>query len=478
MRNLSLFWIWLLLSVIVLTWFWHVLFMLIVYSIFATFLVVKNKSTWRWQLYLLAWLLVWSTSVYLSLSRYLSQEWLDRTKTSVLVQFTQQVKPTIAVAKVYSKIDYQSIGTYRIESDELPDNMSILYQWVIDTSTLASLPSISRNWTLQRNALEFDYPIWLFMKWYQWQLTISSFHAYDWIALSHISWTDTLTYTIRQKLRHVYSYQTAWLLEWMMIWWRAWLSDYDYETFIESWLVHIIAVSWSNIIMIVFFLTVVLFWLPRSIRIVCILPLIVCYCLIVWLDSSVFRALVMWVTMLLALLWWRRISIYRSLWYACIILLIVNPWVLIYDIWFALSFGALLWIVLVASLTKHILSNWYITTYATPTLWATLWVLPVLVIVMDWINLVSVVANISIIPLIPLLLLSWIGWLILWEPFIRIAERLVQCIMIIANYTAQYWITLEVSWLLSKVIFLLMMISICIIFHSISESINRQTIRA
>lgn len=52
----------------------------------------------------------------------------------------------------------------------------------------------------------------------------------------------------------------------MMIGDRSGLEDQEYQDFITSGMVHIIAVSGGNLVMIIIFLGGVLFWLPFYLR--------------------------------------------------------------------------------------------------------------------------------------------------------------------------------------------------------------------
>ena len=140
----------------------------------------------------------------------------------------------------------------------------------------------------------------------------------------------------------------SWLILWMLIWDKTILPSVDYENFKDSWLVHIIAVSGWNIVMIVVFLSFVLFFLPYYVRIVVILFSIIFYALICGLDSSVLRATIMWWLGLIALLSGRNMDKWRILAIAYISMLVYNPYYLAYDIWFLFSFSAVIGIILIS----------------------------------------------------------------------------------------------------------------------------------
>lgn len=66
----------------------------------------------------------------------------------------------------------------------------------------------------------------------------------------------------------------------MLIGDRSMMTEDDYKLFIDSGIVHIIAVSGGNIVMLVLFLQLILFWVPFYARIVIILPCVILYALL------------------------------------------------------------------------------------------------------------------------------------------------------------------------------------------------------
>jgi len=79
----------------------------------------------------------------------------------------------------------------------------------------------------------------------------------------------------------------------MLIGDRSQIPDSEYQSFINSGLVHLVAVSGGNVLMIVIFLQFILFFLPFYVRLGVILLTIIEYGCICGLDSSVFRAVLM-----------------------------------------------------------------------------------------------------------------------------------------------------------------------------------------
>lgn len=277
---------------------------------------------------------------------------------------------------------------------------------------------------------EFDYPKREMMKWYYWTI-----YEQNSIILDENGTNISFIQKIRKNLQNMiisayWETPQAGLVLWMLVGDRSQIPSDNYQTFIDSWLVHIIAVSGWNIVMIVVFLSAILFFIPFYPRNAIILITVILYSLVCWLDSSVFRATIMWWLSLLALFWWREIDIWRAMWTAFVVMLVVNPYFLTYDVWFLLSFSAIIWIVyfsaFVEKLSKKRTENQPKLTkkekqtfkakfqkflkncakdYIVPTLWATLWVLPIMLFFMWGTNLLGIIANFFVSPIIAIVMI-------------------------------------------------------------------------
>ena len=238
--------------------------------------------------------------------------------------------------------------------------------------------------------------------------------------------------------------------------------------------------QWMKHSMIVVFLSAILFFIPFYPRNAIILVTVILYSLICWLDSSVFRAAIMWWLSLLALFRWREIDIRRAMWTAFMVMILVNPYFLTYDVWFLLSFSAIIWIVYFSAfvdkwnkkfaekrleikdkkqkltfkekLRKFIRSC--AKDYIEPTLWATLWVLPIMLFFMWWTNLLWIVANFFVSPIIAIVMIYGFISTILFNIlprniFILPEKRLIDYIYRISKTTAKFGIYLHAngSWI-------------------------------
>ena len=79
---------------------------------------------------------------------------------------------------------------------------------------------------------------------------------------------------------------------------------------------------------------------------------IIGYSLLCGLDSSVFRAVLMGGMSIIALFRGREVNIWRLLSLSCIVMLIINPYFLLYDTGFLLSYSALIGLVYFETVRK------------------------------------------------------------------------------------------------------------------------------
>ena len=324
---------------------------------------------------------------------------------------------------------------------------------------------------------EFNYPKREMMKWYYGTINEQKSVLLD-DSGQDISVLQHIRKSLQESIISAFGEtRQAWLVLWMLIWDRSQIHSDDYQWFIDSWLVHIIAVSGWNIVMIVVFLSAILFFLPFYARNAVILITIICYALVCGLDSSVFRATIMWWLSLLAIFWWREIDIYRAMWIAFVVMLIVNPYFLVYDVWFLLSFSAIIWIVLLSKYVEKVqikrkernksnqikpdkksiqykmmqFGHKCLSNYILPTIWATLWVLPIMLFFMWWTNVVSILANFLVSPIIAIVMIYGFISTILFgivprEIWIWPEKILINYIYFISDLTIRYWIYLQAIW--------------------------------
>jgi len=269
--------------------------------------------------------------------------------------------------------------------------------------------------------------------------------------------------------------KTAWLVLGMLIGDKSQIPKSDYQSFIDSGLVHLIAVSWWNIIMIVVFLGFILLRVPFYFRNFIILLCIIIYGFLCGMDSSVFRAVIMWGLWMVALFRWRQIDIRRSLSLAFVGMLLYNPYYLVYDVGFLFSFSAIIWLIYFGKIqfclpwkreksagqrdlkttSKFVakIQIWFSyirSNYLSPSIWASLGILPTMIFFMGKINLLGVIGNLFVLPIVPFVMIygfiSTVLYQIFPRPFLlQIEERLIRYIYRVSAKTWEFWLYMNVE---------------------------------
>lgn len=382
-------------------------------------------------------------------------------------------------------VETQDWKTYALNSEKDYHIWDIIFlsasQKDLDFSNIFSL-SWNAIFTKEFWNYDFNYDKWLFMKWVDGSM-------YEKVSIKADCDKDCSKSTMEWKSPHFeplgkidkirarmqntvisifWENKYSWLLLGLFIGDKSMIPSDNYNTFVDSWLVHIIAVSGGNIAMVLILLSFLLWFLPFYVRNGFLIVWIIFYALICGSDASVFRAAVMWSLTLIALFRGREISIRRSMMYAFMTILIFNPFSLWYDIGFILSFGAIIWIVLFQKFSQNLVERreekkkWnkkeksdffdckFWKEYLVPTIWASLWTAPILIFFMNWVNLVGILLNVIIVPLIPIVtiygFISLILSLIIPRSVrIRPEKLLMDIIYGLSEFWAKYAIFLQ-SW--------------------------------
>jgi competence protein ComEC len=181
------------------------------------------------------------------------------------------------------------------------------------------------------------------------------------------------------------------------------------EDFRRTGIVHIVVLSGYNVMLVVAFIMFCLsFLLPFRLRIGVSILTIIAFALIVGLSATVVRASVMVVIFLISQVLGRRYDVFRSLLLAGTIMVLINPYLLIYDIGFQLSFMATLGLILIVpeleslSITKD---KFGLREYLLSTVSTQIAVLPLLMYHIGQVSLISVPVNILVLPIVPVTML-------------------------------------------------------------------------
>ncbi len=276
----------------------------------------------------------------------------------------------------------------------------------------------------ERNPGEFDYNKYLHSQDISGILTV--YEKNDLSVISHDVYTvKSIIFSARKYIDKIitsmHTEETAALLKGLLL---ADRSDISFETrdqFVDSGVVHILAVSGlhAGFIALIFF--ALLGRLNLYLRSILTITGLIMFMFLTGIPASVFRAVVMAVVMITAFLLNRSTNIYNSLSIAALILLVINPFE-IFNPGFQLSFTAVLSIayfyprfekLINSSLTKnrHLKS---VLLFGALSLSAQVGTFPITVYYFGKYSLVALLVNLAVIPLAGIIIGTAIATLIIY----------------------------------------------------------------
>jgi competence protein ComEC len=218
-------------------------------------------------------------------------------------------------------------------------------------------------------------------------------------------------------------------LWWILIWARESLPEELKKDFNNSWLTHFIAVSWFNITILILFISYITTLLPIYLRSTIITLFIIFFTILVWDTAPVIRASIMGIIWYYILISGRKTNILSLIVLTAIIMTIISPLSINYDISLHLSFLAVLWIIYSQKFFEklfYFLPDFLeIKTAFTLTLSALVFTLPIMIFSFWQVSILAPFANIAVTWTIPLAMIFWfisiivhfvypILWIIIW----------------------------------------------------------------
>jgi competence protein ComEC len=220
------------------------------------------------------------------------------------------------------------------------------------------------------------------------------------------------------------------------------------DDFRAAGIVHIVVLSGYNIMLVVaFILTVTALFLPFRYRLFVAGGAIVVFALLVGYTPSVLRATTMALLLLVTMFLARPYQLLRILVLAGTIMIIVNPYILRFDIGFQLSCMATLGLALLAPQFEQLFTKitvWFsIRTFLVATIATQIAVLPLILYhIGEW-SLVAVPVNLIVLPMVPVAMLAtFLTGLaalmspLLAQPLALMAELSLAYIITIASFAA------------------------------------------
>ena len=182
------------------------------------------------------------------------------------------------------------------------------------------------------------------------------------------------------------------------------------DAFRKTGIIHIVVLSGYNVMLVVIFVMYILgYFLPARPRLIFGLLAILCFSLLVGMSASVVRASIMACILLIVQYTGRTYMMFRALMLAGLVMVIENPFLLVYDVGFQLSFLATLGLILIAPQLEYLLQGIthfesirkiFVATIATQ-----IAVLPLLLYQIGQFSAVSVVVNMLVLPMVPVAML-------------------------------------------------------------------------
>jgi len=184
------------------------------------------------------------------------------------------------------------------------------------------------------------------------------------------------------------------------------LGDDLEAAFRRTGIIHIVVLSGYNIMLVVAFVMYVLSYLLNSrLRLVFGIVAIVMFAFLVGLSATVVRASIMASLLLLIQATGRIYFVLRSLVLAALVMIIINPYLLVFDVGFQLSFLATLGLILVAPVLESRLASsttWFgARVFVIATIATQIAVLPLLLYQIGELSLVAVLVNVLVLPMVP-----------------------------------------------------------------------------
>lgn len=173
---------------------------------------------------------------------------------------------------------------------------------------------------------------------------------------------------------------------------------------------HIIVLSGYNIMLVVAFVMYVLsLFLPVRLRLIFGAFAVLLFALMVGPSATVIRASAMALLFLFAKAIGRTYAVLRALMLTGICMLLLNPFLLVFDIGFQLSFLATLGLILLAPFVESKLAlvptHAGLREFVTATISAQIMVTPILLYQMGQFSVVSIVVNVLVLPVVPIAML-------------------------------------------------------------------------
>ncbi len=197
------------------------------------------------------------------------------------------------------------------------------------------------------------------------------------------------------------------------------LSERLEDAFRRTGTTHILVVSGSNVLIVAWIVQQLLVGAGRKLAGLGTVLTLLSFIVLSGADASVIRATVFYIFVLLAQLTGQRVHAPTLVAWVAALMALVNPWIILYDISFQLSFAAVLGLLTFAPWLARMFRTWWAEQFLAPTLAAQLGTLPVLIYHFGTTSVIAPLANLLIVPLIPIVMAGAAATLVVpWLPVV------------------------------------------------------------
>ena len=203
------------------------------------------------------------------------------------------------------------------------------------------------------------------------------------------------------KIQSLYPPSEALFLWGILIGARESLEDDLKNHFNLSGLTHIIAVSGTNVTLLILFLSSVFSFIPRIPRFIIVSLFVVLFLCIVWISPPVLRAVCMGILSYYILLSWEKTDSFALFAFVLCIFTLFSPLSLIYNISFQLSFAAVLGITVLSPFFEKVFfflpKSLALRESMVMTFCALVMTLPIMLINFSYISLIAPISNLLVV---------------------------------------------------------------------------------
>lgn len=315
---------------------------------------------------------------------------------------------------------------------------------------------------------EFDYPKYLRAKGVGAVMHVQNVQVLEGRPATVLGFLYNLKHAFMRLVERTLPEPESGLLEGMLLGHRGALSEKQHDAFVTSGLVHIVVLSGYNLSLVasVLMLLAALVF-SRGAALFLAAASVIAFAAMAGLDATVLRAALMALIVILGK-WLRRPSIImRSLVLACAAMILWNPYALLYDPSFVLSFLATFGLITLSAPMERILGfvpeRFSMREIAAATIATQTFVLPVLIVYTGKISLVALPANLLALPLVPYAMLvgfvaavAGLAGRVVAFPFVLVAWALLGAVIFIAQTAAKLpFASVDVTFLQSPLLLLL-----------------------